>query len=45
MSDPSVNHIRDAVSAAMEAQGLKPTARAEELTVEAWIALSNACEE
>jgi len=29
--------------AAMEAQGLKPTARAEELTVESWIALANAC--
>ncbi len=29
--------------AAMAAQGLKPTARAEELTVESWIALANAC--
>lgn len=31
------------LTAAMEAQGLKPTARAEELTVESWIALSNTC--
>ena len=29
--------------AAMEAEGLKPTARAEELSVESWIALANAC--
>ena len=33
------------LTAAMDALGLKPTARAEELTVESWIALSNACAE
>lgn len=31
------------LQAAMEAEGLKPTARAEELSVESWIALANAC--
>ena len=33
------------LAAAMEAQGLKPTVRAEELTTENWIALANACAE